>query len=593
MSRPHRRSKPWPFLVALACCVFLRSGHSTGTITDPAQFLDRAESLRTEDHARFVQMLAQIQHENPPLSAAAQWHLRYLDAWETMFEGGYAKSEAELRNVIDHSGDQALIVKASTLLLNNLATNRRYEEAFSLANHLTQQLPQIHDPAIRFQLLVGLSQMLDFAGQTDLAVQYARMAQDVTPPGETFCRPLSMQVAALYNGKRLRSSSPELRQAISTCVAAREPVFANLNWLTLGSLYLDENQPDKALALLDRVAPSVIANHYFPHLLSSQAERAQAYAKLGNDNEAKKAALAAVAMSQPGDTSEWLMVAYKVLYQIEQKQGHSAAALAYYEHYATQDKGYLNDVSARALAYEVAQQQLLMQQTETENLSRQNNILRLEQALATKAVEASRLYILLLVLVLISIVFWLMRLKRSQLRFKELSRLDGLTGILNHQHFISEADRALRVLEKKFGHACLVSIDLDYFKLVNDTHGHAIGDTVLKHTVALCQQQLRPSDLFGRMGGEEFGILLLDCSRDQGTAIADRIRLAIGSSPVNVDGCTISFSASMGLASTDNFGFDLQRLCREADTALYTAKRAGRNRVVVDVSAERGSRAQA
>jgi len=577
----------------MGCCVLVLAVHSTETITDPDQFMDRTESLRTEDHARFVQMLAQIHHEGPPLSAAAQWHLRYLDAWETMFEGDYAKSERELRDVIDHSGNQALVVKASGLLLSNLATNRRYEEAFSLANHLTQQLPQIHDPAIRFTLLINLSQMLDLAGQTDLAVQYARMAQDITPAGETLCRPYSMQAAALYNGKRLSSASPVLRRAIDTCVAAHEPVFANAMWLTLGSLYVDENQPTKAIALLDRIAPNVIAAHYFPHLLSSQAERAQAYAQLGNNGEAKKAALAAIAMSHPSDTSEWLMVAYKVLYQIEEKQGHSAAALSYYEHYATQDKGYLNDVSARALAYEVAQQQLLMQQAETESLSRQNNILRLRQALSTKAVEASRLYILLLVMLLISIVFWLLRLKRSQLRFKELSRLDGLTGVLNHQHFISEADRALRALEKKIGHACLVSIDLDYFKLVNDTHGHAVGDTVLKHTVAVCQQQLRPGDLFGRLGGEEFGILLLDCPRDQGTAIADRIRIAIGSSPVHADGCTISFSASIGLASTDNFGHDLQRLCREADTALYTAKRTGRNRVVVDVSAGRGARAQA
>lgn len=577
----------------MACCVSLQAAHSAETITDPARFLDQTESLRTVDHPRFVQMLAQIHHDGPHLSHAAQWHLRYLDAWETMFEGDYATSETELRDVMDHSGDDALVVKASALLLNNLATNRRYEEAFSLANGLTQRLPQIHDPAIRFTLLISLSQMLDFAGQTDIAVQYARMAQDVVPPGETLCRPLSMQVAALYNGKRLRSTSPELQQAIGTCVTGHDPVFANAMWLTLGSLYVDENQPVKALALLNRLAPSISANQYFPHMLSSQAERAQAYAKLGNDSEAKKAALAAVAMSHPDDVSEWLMVAYQVLYQIETKRGHSTTALSYYEHFAAQDKGYLNDVSARALAYETAQQHLLMQKLETESLSRQNNILRLQQALATKAVEASRLYIVLLVLVLISIVFWLLRLKRSQLRFRELSRQDGLTGILNHQHFITEADRALRLLERKLGSACLVSLDLDHFKQVNDTHGHAIGDAVLKHTVAVCRQQLRPADLFGRLGGEEFGILLLDCSRDQGTAIADRIRIAIGTAPAELEDCVVSFSASLGMACTDRCGYELQRLCREADAALYRAKRTGRNRVIVDSGTGNGSRAQA
>src|SRR5581483_9137346 len=336
-----------------------------------------------------------------------------------------------------------------------------------------------------------------------------------------------------------------------TCVAAQQPVLAETMWLVLSSLYLEENQAGKAIALLDQIAPSIRINHYYPHTLAALVQRAQAYAKLGNDAEAKKAALAAISMGNPSDISDWLKDAYEVLYSIEKKQGDNAAALYYYERYVTQDKGHLNDISAKTLAYDVAQQHTLVQKLETESLSKQNNILRLQQALATKAVETSRLYIALLLVVLVSIVFWLFRLKRSQLRFKQLSCLDGLTGILNHQHFVGEAERSLRLQEKKSGSACLVSIDLDYFKQVNDTHGHAIGDAVLKHTVTICKQHLRACDLFGRLGGEEFGILLVDCSRDQGMAIADRIRMAIGATPIDIDGCRVSFSASLGLACTD------------------------------------------
>jgi diguanylate cyclase (GGDEF)-like protein len=229
---------------------------------------------------------------------------------------------------------------------------------------------------------------------------------------------------------------------------------------------------------------------------------------------------------------------------------------------------------------------MLAQKLETEGLSKQNSILRLQQALDTKAVETSRLYITLLLLVLVSIVFWLLRIKRSQLRFKMLSYHDGLTGIFNHQHFVSEAERVLRVLEKRHGGACLISIDLDHFKQINDTHGHATGDVVLKHTVALCKRQLRPTDLFGRLGGEEFGILLPDCSQEQGMAIADRIRTAIEATPVSSDGGLVAFSASIGLAATDSCGYELQRLRKEADAALYRAKRTGRNRVMTDTESD-------
>ncbi len=586
MSWLWKHMQPWLAWAGLACCVFWQPGHAAVTISDASKFLDQAEHLRTTDHPQFVQMLEHIHRDAGELTSSEQWRLRYLDAWETMFEGDYSKSEAQLRNVIDHSDDKILASKASALLLSNLGANRRYEEAYALANRLTADLPHVSDPEARFLLLTNLSQMLNLAGQTDLAIQYAKMMEDVIPAGETLCRPLSLQVAALYNAKRLAPASPQLQQAIDTCVAVKQPVFANAMWLVQSSLYLDENMPSKAMALLDRIGPSIRLTHYYPHALSAEVQRAQAYARLGDDNNARKAALAAVTMGSPDDISEWLKEAYEVLYQVEKRRGNNTAALSYYERFVAQDKGYLNDITASALAYEASQQHMLVQKLETERLSKQNNILRLQQALDLKAVEASRLYIVLLILGLASIVLWLLRLKRSQLRFKRLSSLDGLTGIFNHQHFVGEADRCLRSLEKRRGHACLIFLDLDHFKRINDTYGHAVGDVVLKRAVATCQQQLRSTDLFGRLGGEEFGILLLECARSQGLLIADRIRAAIQAASVDDDGQVIRFSVSVGLAPTHVFGYALQRLCKEADAALYRAKRGGRNRVVADIEDE-------
>ena len=98
---------------------------------------------------------------------------------------------------------------------------------------------------------------------------------------------------------------------------------------------------------------------------------------------------------------------------------------------------------------------------------------------------------------------------------------------------------------------------------------------------ASCQQHLRPNALFGRLGGgEEFGILLHECSRELGLEIAERIRVAIGTPPTGQDGHGVAISASVGLAATGIRGYGLQRLCKEADAALYRAKRTGRNRVV-------------
>lgn len=571
--------------MGLVLCVLIHTGHASDLqkITNPGAFLDQTESLRVKDHRQFTQRLVQIHRESPVLSPSEQWHLKYLDAFEESLNGHFGAAEGPLRDVIDHSGNPALAAKASFTLLDNLAASRRYEDAFTLAQRLTTSLPKVHDSKTRIRTLATLSQMFNLAGQTDLAVKYARMMDNTVPEDMTECYPRSVLSAALYSAKKLSSSSTELRQTIAICQSAQQPIYASADQLILTTLYLEEKQPRQALSLLNRIAPAIENNHYYPHKLSAQVQKALALHQLGKDQDARQAALSAVAMTKQGEISNYLRDAYELLYQIAKKQGDTATALSYYEHYVAQDKGYRTDTSAQVLAYQSVQQQVLAREMESEALGKQNSILKLKQALDAKAAETSRLYITVLLIALASIAFWLFRIKRSQLRFKSLSQRDGLTGILNHQYFVSEAERVLWQLEKKSDEACLISIDLDHFKRINDTHGHAVGDAVLRHTVATCQQQLRPTDLFGRLGGEEFGIFLRSCSRERGMEVANRIRKAIGETPMEQDECLVSVSASVGLAATDISGYDLQRLCMEADAALYRAKRGGRNRVIADI----------
>ncbi|KQY00628.1 diguanylate cyclase [Rhodanobacter sp. Root480] len=549
-------------------------------IPDPAAFLAQTDNARTSDHPRFMRMLAQLHREAPRLSPAEQWHLRYLDAWQTGYQGDYTKADVQLRAVAEHSGDATLAARASAMRLLGLGFTRRYEEAFALAERLATDLPNIKDPLARFQVLINLSQSMLLADKRDLALKYARMVEGKLPPGETLCSPRTLQITIRYDSPQLTSSSPEFHQAIETCRAAGQPVYVETLHLVMVEAYLREKRPSKALAFLDRIEPGIKSNGFYAHMESAAIFRAKALFALGRLAGARTAALTALSLNNPNEISEANRDIYEVLYKAEKKLGDTAATLSYFERYALQDKGYLDDVSARALAYQTVQQHLLTGKLETERLSKQNAVLRLQQALDAKAVETSRLYILLLLLLVASIASWLYRLKRSQLRFKRLSHHDGLTGIFNHQHFIGEAARLLQAMKKKTEHACLIFIDLDYFKQVNDTHGHAMGDAVLKQTVAICQQELRPADLFGRLGGEEFGILLAGCSRHLGMDIANRIRVAIGATPMGHDDCVITISASVGLASTEVSGHDLQRLCMEADMALYRAKGSGRNRVV-------------
>jgi len=567
----------------LAGCLCGHAGFATTSPADPDVLIKQAETLELADHPRFLQQLAQLNPQASRLTPDQQWRLRYLNAWEAMYESEYTKSEAQLRDIIQHSGDASLGDRASALLLSQLGFTRHYEEAFELANRLAARLPQVTNPDTRFRLLLNLSSSMGLAGQTDLAVRYAHMALREIPAGESACYPANILVDALDIGHWLKSDSPELQQAFAVCPLAKAPVNNADLTLTLIRQHVLEGEPRKALALLDRIAPVVDVNGYTPNKLSMLVNRSQALAAVGDDDGARKAALAVVAARPTDDFGTWLKDAYEVLYHIEKKQGHAAAALDYYEKFAALDKAYLDDINARAMAYQTVQQHVLAQKLETENLSRQNALLRMRQTLDAKTAETSRLYLALLLMALAFAMLWMFRLKRSQLRFKKLSHLDGLTTVFNRQHFMGEVERTLHLLEKRAGAACLVFIDLDHFKRINDTHGHAMGDEVLRQVVAAGRQQLRPADLFGRLGGEEFGILLVGCSHEQGMVIADRIRLAVEATEVECEGAVIAISTSVGLACTGTCGHELRRLSREADAALYRAKRGGRNRVAADM----------
>jgi diguanylate cyclase (GGDEF)-like protein len=257
-------------------------------------------------------------------------------------------------------------------------------------------------------------------------------------------------------------------------------------------------------------------------------------------------------------------------------------ALEYHERYTTADKGYLTDESAKALAYQMVHQQVQEKKLEIDSLSKQNQVLHLQQTVNSKTAEARDLYIVMLLMLLGSIAFWAWRTKRSEVKFMHLARRDGLTGIFNRQHFIDASGHALEYCSNSLRDACVVVIDLDHFKEVNDAHGHAAGDLVLRRAVTACQKHLRSMDVFGRLGGEEFGILMPDCVPERAADVAEEIRLAIAALSESADhGIGFPIYASFGVSAAHWSGYDLSRLLAHADSALYKAKREGRNRVAV------------
>ena len=168
-------------------------------------------------------------------------------------------------------------------------------------------------------------------------------------------------------------------------------------------------------------------------------------------------------------------------------------------------------------------------------------------------------------------------LKKTNRLLQSRVRIDSLTGVRSRQDFLDQFQKEFDKAVKFNTSLCFFVFDIDHFKNVNDSYGHLRGDIVLKTMADVCKKNLRKDDVIGRLGGEEFGVLLPGINKAQAYDIAEKLRIAVAGTPIYTSVGSIQVTVSVGLASYNSTISDVSQLIDEADAALYVAKRAGRN----------------
>ncbi|WP_076070258.1 sensor domain-containing diguanylate cyclase [Sphingomonas montana] len=167
----------------------------------------------------------------------------------------------------------------------------------------------------------------------------------------------------------------------------------------------------------------------------------------------------------------------------------------------------------------------------------------------------------------------------DELELRQIAESDFLTGALTRRGFIAQAEREIARCRRYDRPSSLVMLDVDHFKSVNDTHGHAIGDHVLRQIAEIAEMMLRSSDMFGRLGGEEFALLLPETTGPDAVVVAERLREAIAAHPMQLpDQNELRVTASFGVAELSPGIGSLTAWLESADAMLYGAKSDGRNR---------------
>ncbi|WFE73153.1 GGDEF domain-containing protein [Halomonas sp. M1] len=164
---------------------------------------------------------------------------------------------------------------------------------------------------------------------------------------------------------------------------------------------------------------------------------------------------------------------------------------------------------------------------------------------------------------------------------RTLAERDALTGLNNRGHFMKLAAALLQRAQHEKLPFSLFMIDVDHFKRINDTWGHSHGDWVLTKIAEACVQTLRPTDVIGRFGGEEFVVALPNTSAEEAHDVAERLKKQVAELPLKEGMSELRLSITTGIAVAHNEGISLESLINQADQMLYVGKRDGRDRIVM------------
>jgi diguanylate cyclase (GGDEF)-like protein len=349
--------------------------------------------------------------------------------------------------------------------------------------------------------------------------------------------------------------------------------FANLD---TGLVALARNDLPRAIRLFEQARREEHNTEETAFIAANRAQLAGAYF-LHGDVEAALRESAAVIQS-PGYAS--LDPDQKQLVQALQQYGGKRpleAMQAMLSLYRAQQKKQWEFLANTTLDHALRHNNRI-QKYETQLLENKVQIQQLKLDAQQRQQEASRLYLMLAAVIAISLALLAWTLWRSRRRFRTQAQTDSLTGIANRRHFLDRARQVARMDQPHSPIASVLVLDIDYFKLINDAHGHQAGDAAIRHVATLANACLRSGDVFGRIGGEEFAALLPATDESTAWKVAERIRQVVEQTPLEHHGDQIHLTVSIGSMSGALTSGNIETLMQCADKVMYRAKNAGRNR---------------
>ena len=405
---------------------------------------------------------------------------------------------------------------------------------------------------------------------------------------------IELNLGECYLGlQRWQDAQDAYAHALAYGTRAKDQVVLGRAHAGLGALARARKDDAGALANLTLAHAELAAAAMPLDLGSADLERAEVLADMGNWKELSTLSEQLVASLGSVGDKRLLSRALDLRARAAEGQGNLVAALAD----TRREVALLDEIGRAELADELAKRNVEFQVAQIEETARINareledraRLLARENQLQNLQIRhdrdislAQRAAIGIALAIVLALAFAIRRRIQTQRLLTRLAQEDALTGLRNRRAALVAANGFFDASRKSGTPFALALLDIDHFKRINDTHGHAAGDAVLVAVAACMRESLRTDDVCGRVGGEEFLIVYPRCDLAHATKLLESLRAAV--SALRIDGLPADFRVAISAGLTERRADDTQLdvLVRRADVALYEAKHAGRDRVVVD-----------
>lgn len=564
-------------LLTLFCC-----GLSTAAADGLQQELDRAARLGIS--APWQETRATLDALRPRLDAATKaqrGEFLLLDARNRALAGETDAALELIEGFLVAEPLPAQAIRAYSLGANIAMIARRYERAFELLEQGLALDPELADTDGLLGLLSVASYVHGQAGQPARALEYGlRAIEYAERTGNLRDRCVVHQrAAAAYKvGADTAQSEHHYRRAIALCAQAVDPVFEQVSTYGLADLLREAGRLDEAERLFERAIAGLQDSGYALGQEEARFFRARLWIAQGRHQQAAAELQSLIGSLRQRELWDYLAESLEMLADIAMRQGDTAQAATRWRDALEARRQHVDRDRALHIAALGVEFDLQLKEQELALLREQSRVADLERQSQRQQTRLQVLAVLASVLLALVLGLLLLQARRGRSRFAELSRHDGLTGLANHSWFHESAAAACEAVRQAALPLTLVVADIDHFKQVNDRHGHPAGDEVLRRVARLLRETFAAHGSIGRIGGEEFAIVLPRVDGAEALSLLSAFRRGLAESNPGPEGAEVTMSFGVAERMADE---RFERLRLRADEALYEAKHAGRDRVVV------------